>query len=59
MLDLNAEFFPGSASVPFSKGEAYLAAGDTASALTAYAQALAADSTFRPARERLRRLGRR
>jgi tetratricopeptide (TPR) repeat protein len=56
ILDLNAEFFPGAASVPFSKGEAYLAAGDTASALAAYRQALAADSTFRPARERLRRL---
>jgi tetratricopeptide (TPR) repeat protein len=56
MLDVNAEFFPGAPSVPFSKGEAYLVMGDTASALTAYAQALAADSTFRPARERLRRL---
>jgi tetratricopeptide (TPR) repeat protein len=56
MLDLNAEFFPGVPSVPFTKGEAYLAAGDTASAVTAYTQALAADSTFSPARERLRRL---
>jgi tetratricopeptide (TPR) repeat protein len=57
MLALNAEFFPGTASVPFSKGEAYLAMGDTASALAAYRQALANDSTFRPARDRLRRLG--
>ena len=56
-LDVNAEFFPGVPSVPFSKGEAYLAAGDTTSALTAYRLALAADSTFRPARDRLRRLG--
>jgi len=57
ILDLNAEFFPGAASVPFSKGEAYLAMADTASALKAYRQAVAADSTFRPARDRLRRLG--
>jgi hypothetical protein len=57
MLDLNAEFFPGAASVPFSKGEAYLATGDTVSAAAAYRQAIAVDSTFRPARERLRRLG--
>lgn len=59
MLDLNAEFFPGSPGVPFARGEVQLIAGDTVSALTWYRRALAVDSTFQPARFRLRRLGRR
>jgi hypothetical protein len=58
LLDLNAEFFPQSPGVPFARGDAYLAAGDTAQAVTWYQKALAVDSTFGPARGRLRRLGR-
>jgi tetratricopeptide (TPR) repeat protein len=58
MLDLNGEFFPQSPGVPFARGDAYLIAGDTASAITWYQKALAVDSTFQPARFRLRRLGR-
>jgi hypothetical protein len=58
LLDINAEFFSLSPGVPFARGEAYLAAGDTASAVTWYQKALAVDSTFQPARFRLRRLGR-
>jgi Photosynthetic reaction centre cytochrome C subunit len=57
LLDLNAEFFPHSPGVPFARGEAYLAAGDTAQAVTWYQKTLAVDSTFQPARFRLRRLG--
>jgi len=56
ILDLNGAFFPGSPNVPFTRGEACLASGDTTAARGAYRQALVADSTFGPARERLRRI---
>lgn len=56
MLDLNGEFFPQSPAVPGTRGDVYLASGDTAAAIAAYRDALALDSTYRPARFRLRRL---
>jgi Photosynthetic reaction centre cytochrome C subunit len=59
LLDLNAEFFPQSPGVPFARGDAYLAAGDTTQAIMWYQKTLAVDSTFQAARLRLRRLGRR
>jgi hypothetical protein len=56
ILDLNGEFFPQSPAVPGTRGDVYLASGDTAAAVTAYRAALALDSTYRLARFRLRQL---
>ena len=57
LLNLNAEFYPASAQIPFLKAELFLQRGDTASALAGYRDALARDSTNVPARRRLAALG--
>lgn len=56
LLKLNAEFFPNSAMVYAGMGEALRQKGDTAGALTQYRHALAIDSTFAPARQRINEL---
>jgi len=53
LLKLNAEFYPNSAMVYVGMGEALRQKGDTAGALAQYRHALAIDSTFGPARQRL------
>jgi len=58
LLELNAEFNPASPMIPFIEGEVYLQRGDTARAVAGWRGALAKDSTFGPARDRLRRLAR-
>jgi hypothetical protein len=55
-LDLNSEFFPDSTGLAVARGDVYLSAGDTASAVTSYEEALAMDSTSQIARFRLRQL---
>ncbi len=57
LLALDAEFFPSSPAVADQTAEAYLAKGDTASALARYRQALQLDPNDRFARLRLRALG--
>ncbi|HEY2804449.1 MAG TPA: c-type cytochrome [Gemmatimonadales bacterium] len=57
ILQLNAEFFPGSAQVFGQMGEAQLAKGDTAAAIASYRQALVRDSQAPQALRRLRQLG--
>lgn len=56
LLNLNAEFNPQSAAIPAALGDTYLAKGDTAAAIANYRTALSRDSTFGPARFRLRQL---
>ena len=56
LLNLNAEFNPQSAATPAALGDTYLAKGDTATAIANYRTALSRDSTFGPARFRLRQL---
>jgi predicted negative regulator of RcsB-dependent stress response len=56
LLNLNAEFNPQSAATPAALGDTYLAKGDTANAIANYRIALSRDSTFGPARFRLRQL---
>ena len=58
LLQLNAEFYPNSAMVQTLIGEAYRQKGDTANALASYRNALALDSTFVPARQRINELTR-
>jgi photosynthetic reaction center cytochrome c subunit len=55
LLDLNAEFNPASATIPYIEGEVYLQRSDTAAAVAHWRAALAKDSTLAPARDRLRR----
>ena len=56
LLNLNAEFNPQSAAIAAALGDAYLAKNDTANAVANYRTALSRDSTFGPARFRLRQL---
>ena len=56
LLNLNAEFNPQSAAIPAALGDAYLAKNDTTNAIANYRTALSRDSTFGPARFRLRQL---
>jgi tetratricopeptide (TPR) repeat protein len=56
LLNLNGEFNPQSAAIPAALGDAYLGKGDTANAIVNYKLALSRDSTFGPARFRLRQL---
>jgi hypothetical protein len=56
LLNLNAEFNPQSARIPAALGDAYLAKGDTVNALANYRTSLSRDSTFGPARFRIRQL---
>lgn len=58
LLELNAEFNPTSPTIPFIEGEIYLQRGDTARAVAGWRAAVAKDSTFGPARDRLRRFAR-
>jgi hypothetical protein len=57
ILRLNLEFFPNSALVLYSLGEAYLAKADTANAVTNYRQALQKEPRLFPAARRLTDLG--
>ena len=56
MLNLDDEFHPASGQIPAALGDVYLQSGDTAKAIASYRSALARDSTFGPARQRLRQL---
>jgi len=56
LLNLNAEFNPTSAQIPAALGDALLQKGDTAGAIAQYRTAVSRDSTFGPARQRLRQL---
>jgi predicted negative regulator of RcsB-dependent stress response len=56
LLNLNGEFNPQSAAIPAALGDTYLVKGDTADAIASYKTALSRDSTFGPARFRLRQL---
>jgi hypothetical protein len=56
LLNLNAEFNPQSAATAAALGDTYLAKGDTTTAIANYRTALSRDSTFGPARFRLRQL---
>ena len=56
LLNLNAEFNPTSAQVPTALGDVLLQKGDTAGAVAQYRTAVSRDSTFGPARARLRQL---
>ncbi len=56
LLNLNAEFNPTSAQIPAALGDVLLQKGDTASAVAQYRTAVSRDSTFGPARARLRQL---
>jgi len=56
LLNLNAEFNPTSAQIPGALGDALLQKGDTAGAIAQYRTAVSRDSTFGPARQRLRQL---
>lgn len=58
LLKLNAEFYPASTAIPFLMGEVHLQAGDTATALASYREALSRDSTNEAARRRINTLGR-
>ena len=53
LLRLNAEFYPGSAQIPFLEAEVYVQRGDTTAAIAGYRDALAKDSTNTAARRRL------
>jgi hypothetical protein len=55
---LNEEFYPRSADVFAARGNVLLLRGDTTSAVAAYREALARDSTNAEARGRLRQIGR-
>ena len=56
LLNLNAEFNPQSAAIAAALGDTYLVKGDTANAIANYRTSLSRDSTFGPARFRLRQL---
>ncbi len=56
LLNLNAEFNPTSAQIPAALGDVLLQKGDTAGAVAQYRTAVSRDSTFGPARARLRQL---
>ena len=56
LLSLNAEFNPTSAQIPAALGDVLLQKGDTAGAIAQYRTAVGRDSTFGPARARLRQL---
>jgi predicted negative regulator of RcsB-dependent stress response len=56
LLNLNAEFNPQSAAIAAALGDTYLGKGDTTNAIANYKLALSRDSTFGPARFRLRQL---
>jgi Photosynthetic reaction centre cytochrome C subunit len=56
VLNLNGEFYPTSAQIPGALGDVLLQKGDTAGAIAQYRTALSRDSTFGPARFRLRQL---
>jgi len=57
-LNLNAEFNAMSAQIPAALGDVLLQKGDTAGAVAQYRTAVSRDSTFGPARARLRQLTR-
>jgi len=57
MLRLNEEFFPRSPMLPMRFGEAYLAKGDTANAITSYRKALEFNPQNQFVRRRLAQLG--
>ncbi len=56
LLNLNAEFNAMSAQIPAALGDVLLQKGDTAGAVAQYRTAVSRDSTFGPARARLRQL---
>ena len=56
MLNLDEEFHPASGQIPAALGDVYLLKGDTVKAIASYRTALSRDSTFVPARMRLRQL---
>ncbi len=56
LLNLNAEFNPTSAQIAAALGDVMLQKGDTAGAIAQYRTAVGRDSTFGPARMRLRQL---
>lgn len=56
LLNLDAEFHPVSAPILAALGDVYLQKGDSADAIASYRTALSRDSTFGPARMRLRQL---
>ena len=56
LLNLNAEFNPTTAQIPAALGDVLLQKGDTAGAVAQYRTAVSRDSTFGPARARLRQL---
>lgn len=56
LLGLSAEYFPTSGQTPMTLGTVLLFKGDTAKAIAAFKDALAKDSTLRPARLQLDRL---
>jgi Photosynthetic reaction centre cytochrome C subunit len=53
LLQLNAEYYPASGTIPYLQGEIRLQQGDTTAAVAAFRDALAKDSTIVPARRRL------
>ena len=56
LLSLSAEYFPASGNTPLALGNVLLFKGDTAQAIAAFRDAVAKDSTLRPARLELQRL---
>ena len=58
LVALNEETHPQSPAVLFTRGDILLARRDTAGAVAAFRAALQRDSTFAPARQALRQLGR-
>ena len=58
LLNVDAEFHPVSAPILAALGDVYLQKGDSANAIASYRTALSRDSTFGPARMRLRQLTR-
>jgi len=58
LLALNEEYFPSSSGLSVFRGNIYLMRGDTASATTAFREAIKRDTTNGEARGRLRTIGR-